>query len=304
MALLMLGAVLAAELAISHRFGIPEWDFVAEWGKMRDWLSLHARPGRRSGGSWIYPYGTPAAEWAVIIFYMVGGAALVLLVFRRLSRMGERHHLNRKLAWEIITLILLALITQNAYRLSDWVSEVRLWRYTVMEEPRSLLGWNNLGKAYMERKRYDLAAQAYDKTVELDPDGAENYRNLGIALSLMGDYKKAKPAYEKAIELAPGDMGSRNNLANILVVEADRNKNPGGYKDAVQHYLKILEYDPANAHAHYNLAWCYYMLGALGEAERENMRALHLNPQYDKARWLREQIIKARRNRQQLPGME
>jgi tetratricopeptide (TPR) repeat protein len=294
---LMLLTVLLCEYLVSRRFGLPERDFVAEWERMRSWLSRHARPGPRAGGFILNPAGTPIEEWAVILSYMVGGPAVVTLIYRRFGKIGERTHPNRRLSLELMVLFILTVGSLSTLRASDWSSEVRLWRHTAMEEPGSLLAWNNLGKAYMERRRFDLAATAYQRTVELDPDNAENHRNLGIALSRMGGLKGAKRAYERALKLSPGDVTSRNNLANILVFAADRGGYPGGYQEAIQHYLKILEYDPRNARALYNLAYCYYQLGALGQAESELMKSLYLNPGSEKSLWLRKRIMEERNRR-------
>lgn len=290
----LLAAALAQWLLTGH-FGPPSPDVESEWAKMRGFLALRARPGPWSGSTAMYPYGTLAAELGVIAVFGWGVASLVLLLYSRLGRYFGRIHANRKVSWEILLLVLLAMDNQVNARCGDWASEVRLWRQTVMEEPGSLWGWNNLGKAYMDRKRYDLATDAYLKTTELDPKGAGNYRNLGLARLGMADLRGAEQAFARAIRLAPGDITSRNNLANILVVEAERGGNTSGFREAIMQYLEILRYDPRNAHAHHNLAWCYYRLGNLDGALSEITRALALNPGSEKSRGLRDTIMEAQR---------
>jgi tetratricopeptide (TPR) repeat protein len=233
----------------------------------------------------------------MILTFLAVGASMVILIFRRWGRKFGQVHPNRKVSWEILMLVLLAVNTQVTQREGDWSSEIRLWGQTILEEPASLWAWNNLGKAYMDRRRCDLAADAYQKTVELDPGRAENYRNLGTALLCAGNLSAAQKSFEKAIRLAPGDIGSRNNLANLLVVEADQGINSSGYREAIEHYLLILKFDPQNAHAHHNLAWCYLKLGDFNQALAQIGQALFLSPQSEKSLQLKREILSAQKAR-------
>ena len=71
-------------------------------------------------------------------------------------------------------------------------SDLSLWRSNVNENPGSILAWNNLGSAYLDRKRSDLAAESFQKAIALDPDNLLAHRNLGIPLIGLKDTKGAE----------------------------------------------------------------------------------------------------------------
>jgi len=292
--MLFLGVVFLSEYLVRHRLGLPEKDMERGFRVLQGWLSQHARPGPRRDQSLFFPTGTPAAEWGNILFFIFGGLSVVIFVMLRLQRRGGRVHSNQGLSWAVLGLIVVGMDTQGAVRSADWGSEVGLWRSTVVEERRSLRGWNNLGKAYVDRRRYDLAAEAFSRAIQLQPGMSETHRNLGMALLGAGDFKGAGNAFEKALELSPGDVSSRLNLANILVLEAERDIDPKGFGKAIEHYLTILEFDPRSAHARHNLAYCYFKLGAIEEANQQVMKALYINPRDPKALELMNRIQKAR----------
>lgn len=292
--LLVFGIIIAAELLISHRFGFPVLLTEAKFERVGQWLSTHARPGPRAGGSVILPSGTTWSEFGNIFFYTVGSAAVILLVYFRQERKAAARGRTQQLLVRTVFVIFAAMYAANTIRAVDWASEIRLWRTAVMEDPKSIFAHNNLGKAYLDRRRFDLAIHSFTRATQLGPDLPETWKNLGLAYLGARNLAQASKALEQAVRLQPTDLGSQLNLANILVVEAVSGKRPDGFRQAVPLYLRILQVNPGSASTLHNLAFCYYSMGAYDQALDYIERSIQIDPVSEKARRLRADIERAR----------
>jgi len=58
----------------------------------------------------------------------------------------------------------------TALRNTDYHGEVALWSATARASPKKARAWNNLGFAYVQAGRDDLARAAFDEALRLDPD--------------------------------------------------------------------------------------------------------------------------------------
>jgi peptidoglycan/xylan/chitin deacetylase (PgdA/CDA1 family)/uncharacterized caspase-like protein len=70
--------------------------------------------------------------------------------------------------------------------------------------PGHIMATNNLGFTYFKLGRNDDAIAWYRKTIALDPKRAIAYANLGDALAQAGQNAEARGAYQKFLELQPG----------------------------------------------------------------------------------------------------
>jgi Flp pilus assembly protein TadD len=70
--------------------------------------------------------------------------------------------------------------------------------------PGHVMATNNLGFTYFKLGRNDDAITWYRKTIALDPKRAIAYANLGDALAQAGQNADARAAYQKFLELQPG----------------------------------------------------------------------------------------------------
>ncbi len=70
--------------------------------------------------------------------------------------------------------------------------------------PGHVMATNNLGFTYFKLGRNDDAITWYRKTIAIDPKRAIAYANLGDALAQAGQTADAKAAYQKFLELQPG----------------------------------------------------------------------------------------------------
>ncbi len=296
---LFIALFMLVEYLVQDRFGLPQKDINQGLNINKTWLSEHALngPGPRKGESLLFPSGNAGTEILNFFIFVVGFPTIVWFITMRWAGKHAKAHFNRKLAIYAIAVIGMAYVNSYVLRVGEWSSELRLWSQAVREEPGSALAWNNLAKAHFDRKKYGRAEKAYRKAIELDSGKAENYRNLGVVLLRQNKFDEATRAFEEALQRRSGDLTSRKNLANIYITRALNDEDPAGYKKAVSHYLKIVEMDPRSAHAHYNLAFCYYKLDDLDRAMRHIMQSLRIDPQDRDSRALQQKIIEARQNK-------
>ena len=141
--------------------------------------------------------------------------------------------------------------------------------------------------------KYKECIDAFSSVLETEPDNAEVYNNMGVAYSCLGDFEHAENIYTKAIALAPdmaqayinlsdlyfkaGDLPSaigtlqrgsyelENNLtiAHLLArayIEDQR------YEDAIIELERVLDGEPENYDAYYDLGHVCYELGDYEDA--------------------------------------
>jgi tetratricopeptide (TPR) repeat protein len=88
--------------------------------------------------------------------------------------------------------------------------------------PVRVEGWINLGSALFESKRYDLAADALQRAVSMNPALMVTHLLLGDALRMLGHWRQASACYHNAVALQRVPL-SLNKLACAMRVE----KQPG-----------------------------------------------------------------------------
>ncbi|MBT3337960.1 MAG: tetratricopeptide repeat protein [Anaerolineae bacterium] len=69
------------------------------------------------------------------------------------------------------------------------------------KQARNTEYWLELGAFYIRNHMYDLAEDAFQVAIELEPENGWSYYKLGIAYMFTGLYKDAVPLYEKSIQL-------------------------------------------------------------------------------------------------------
>lgn len=95
--------------------------------------------------------------------------------------------------------------------------------YAVLLPPRSgvkdggfFQGWNNVGDAWSEMGRWEDAAAAYRRALELNPRYVNSHNNLGLALDNLGRWPEAEQAFRAGLGVSPGHPVVRRNLATVL----------------------------------------------------------------------------------------
>jgi protein O-mannosyl-transferase len=67
-----------------------------------------------------------------------------------------------------------------AWRTAVWSHPVRLWQEAVRSAPLSSRAWNNLGMAYLEHDKVELAQASFREALRLEPTNAQTQSNLEL----------------------------------------------------------------------------------------------------------------------------
>lgn len=92
--------------------------------------------------------------------------------------------------------------------------------------PKDAEAWLGLAASYDRLRRFDLADQAYAKVLQLGADNAAILNNAGYSQLLRGDLKSARRFLLRAYELEPGNPYIQNNLK--LLGESEKSVKRSG----------------------------------------------------------------------------
>ena len=136
--------------------------------------------------------------------------------------------------------------------------------------------------------KYKEAIDAFSSVLETEPDNADVYNNMGVAYSYEGDAEHAEKCYIRAIELHPELAQAYINLSDLYykagdIASAVGTLQRGSYElednltiahllarvyiedqrwdDAIVELERVLDGEPENYDAYYDLGHLYFELG-------------------------------------------
>lgn len=136
----------------------------------------------------------------------------------------------------------------------------------------------NIGTVQLNAKKYDEAATAFNKSIELKPS-AEAYDGLANVYNAQKKFVEAEAAGKKAMEMSGGAAGGAGGasaaaLYNQAVILWNQNKA----QEAAEKLESAVKTDPNFPEAHYLLGKAYINLGKLAESAKELQEYLRLAP--------------------------
>ena len=141
---------------------------------------------------------------------------------------------------------------------------------------------------YLQKKEYDKAIDAAERSLTLDPGSAWAIWRYARVLTFSGRPEEAIPLLEKAIRLNPlgpspfyGDLGLSLRLT-------------GRFEEAVVFYKKAIERSPNDFWFHAHLAAVYIMMGRDEEARAEAAEVLRINPKFSLEWFAKTTLLKDR----------
>ncbi len=267
---------------LTGQFSLLRIDVAEHFSRWYEWTREMAPPAQRelfhivgSGTTFREAVNFSVLFMATPLAYFFFG----IIIYRRYSV----ENVNSAICFLLIYFFLIIGSIQIVIRTRDWGSDVSLWKSTVQESPDSVVGWNNLGRAYARRSKIEEAEKAFLKAHELAPNRPDILTNLGLMMVDKKDYVSGRYYFEQAIKMSPLEVKALLGLANIHYMEGETHK-------AVEIYLDFLRIQPESAHAHYNLALCFERLNDPEKAAFHALQALRIDPQSVKARKLLDRL--------------
>lgn len=125
-----------------------------------------------------------------------------------------------------------------------------------------------------ENGRWNEAAEAYSRAVELLPSEASLRNNLGVSLAKTGKMKEAVNAFETALSLRPSDATASSNLANAYATV-------GRDADALAAFERTLRLRPRDAGTLARYGSLLYRLGRYEDALKQFSAAAQIRRDAD-----------------------
>lgn len=130
--------------------------------------------------------------------------------------------------------------------------------------------WHYIGMCSHAMRDYKAAAEAYEKTIELDQDFVAAYLNLSHALADLGQNEEALNNYNLANILFPKEYGILFHKARFLA-------RIGHSREAIQCYSKVIDLKSDFSTAWHNQALAMAGLGHHKEAINGYQKAIELS---------------------------
>jgi hypothetical protein len=138
--------------------------------------------------------------------------------------------------------------------------------------------WNELGRGFAARGRYEEALACYGHALAIRGDIPHIWTNRGRALRNLDRPDEAEPSLREALRLKPDFVSAYTELGLVL-------DYLGRFEEAEASVRMALRLRPEDALAHYRLGRILYHLGRAGEAQASFRTALSLRPRILECRW-------------------
>jgi Flp pilus assembly protein TadD len=129
-------------------------------------------------------------------------------------------------------------------------------------DPTYADGWVNVGRARLQEGNLPGAEDVLRRALAVDATLAKTHFFLGTVLKNSGRYDESLHHLREAATQYPRDRVVRNQIGRVLFLMRR-------FPEAVSELSRVLEIDPEDLSAHYNLMLCYQGLGRQDDAERE-----------------------------------
>jgi tetratricopeptide (TPR) repeat protein len=137
-----------------------------------------------------------------------------------------------------------------------------------------------LGMTYIRSGKLAKALKHIKKAIEIESNRPEMYIHLGYIQSHLFRWQLAIEAYETAINLNKKEPMTYLLLSQVYadVGLISEEKREEFFHKAIENLKKYLKFDPSHITGHNNLAYLYYCLGRLEDAEKVLAQVLKLDP--------------------------
>ena len=97
----------------------------------------------------------------------------------------------------------------------DWRDGVSVWKSVLNVYPESALGYNNVGKEYVDKKEYELAASFYQKALEFRPGYFYASNDLALTYMNLDKLDFAEAQFKKTLAINENYIQAHLGLANL-----------------------------------------------------------------------------------------
>jgi tetratricopeptide (TPR) repeat protein len=184
--------------------------------------------------------------------------------FEQAAKLKASYPETRPNAWNNLGLI--------ASRAGDSDEAIRNFQEALRADSEYFIGWENLGNAYRQEKRWEEARRALEKAVSIKPDDPEANYSLGMVFAQADDSGRTEALLTKALHARPAYPEALNNLG-VLYLRTSRRD------EAVAKFEESIRVAPDFEPSYLNLSRVYAIEGKRGQASDILRQLLKRHPQ-------------------------
>jgi len=155
---------------------------------------------------------------------------------------------------------------------------IQAFQRALVLEPDLVMAHAGLGMTYLGLGRPTEALEPLRRAIYLDPAHVSSQLNLGISLSTLRRFDEAIIHLENARRLRPSDPRVHDTIGNAL-------NNSGRVEEALASYLEARRLSPEAPTLNFNVGLMLMRLSRFEEAIEPFETALRLNPKHDNAQF-------------------
>lgn len=178
----------------------------------------------------------------------------------------------------ILAGICILFIMMSAWmQVTHWKNSIALFHHALEVTKRNFLAHKNLGRAYIDQGRIDLALPHFQNALDIEPENPTAHLNIGTCYLFYGEFDKAVTHFQKALTLYPAYTKAMVNLEKALSAQKNMDLAISIVKTAIQ----LNEKDPI---PHKNLGDLFKKKGDWDKAVWHYKKAVELKPGYEDAK--------------------
>jgi tetratricopeptide (TPR) repeat protein len=158
----------------------------------------------------------------------------------------------------------------DAIKAGNYSLGIELLKRAVEVDPKSKMGWNDLGLAYFASRQDDFAINSFQKQIEVNPYHEFAYNNLGRVYLRQRKYEEAIKWFNKQIEISPLDKYAHGNIGFAYLEEHK-------YQEALPELEKAASLTPDSAESQVRLGEAYLNLDQNEKATAAFDRAVKIS---------------------------
>ena len=172
----------------------------------------------------------------------------------------------------------------DAYYAGNMQEALKLFYKILSDDLNNSVNYYNVALVYESLNELELAISFYKKSIRLDGANIRSMNNLArIYIEEIKDYNIAEIYLKQATQVAPSDAEAYNLFGNISMLKND-------FDLAVNYFKKSIILDENYYKNYYDIGLSYYALNKFEEAKANINKSLALNPDFNKAHELLQQI--------------
>ena len=161
----------------------------------------------------------------------------------------------------------------------------RFFQKAITLDEKAATAFYSLANLYYNTERFEEAAKLYEKAITNGIEGPDAYFMLGKSFQKVDQTKLALPYLQRAYELDETQDIQIKLTYGIALASLEM------FDIAEPIFKEILELDPENADAHYNMGVLYAVSTSDTESALKHLKAAFtIQPNYDQARYVYDMI--------------